>query len=324
MMKYALIRIAALAGCVGMLFACTAPQTPFRVGLLEWPPYELTRLAAQHDLFGDLEVQFVEFQSPAEAARAYAVGGLDVVALTLDYAIELGARDPDHRAFLIIDESLGGDAVISRNPLPSLADIAGQRIGVESSELGSHMLSRLLERAGLTLNDVEMIFVDIPDQVRAWNEGAVDIMITYEPMRTLLLERGGHQIFSSAEIPGEIVDIFLARQSSMDAQPSRFRAFARGWFGAIEQWQRDPQAAAEALAPRLQLTPEQFITAIGGVRLISLAENRELLGDNNDAFVASIGRFVETLALGHVSMLPDEIRVLLSDTALPAPGATAP
>jgi len=245
------LRIAATTLLVAVLAGCTPPDPPLRVGLLEWPPYDILRLAR---LSGDLpagQFELVQFRSPAEASRAYAAGGIDIVALPLDYEIRLAEGSDDHRAFIIIDESAGGDAIIGRQPFDSLAGIAGSTIGLESSELGIHMLSRLLDHAGLTAADIDLAFHDYPDQADAWRQGSVDLMITYEPNRSRLLQMGGQVLFSSADIPGEIIDVFIARQSQIEARNADFRRFSRAWFSAVRDWEGDSQSAASRLAPRL-------------------------------------------------------------------------
>jgi NitT/TauT family transport system substrate-binding protein len=299
-----------------VLASCSAPLSPLRIGLLDWPPYAVARLAAEKGYFSD-NIRIVEFHSPAEAARAYAVGGLDIVAITLDYSLDLHARDPDHRIFLAIDESTGGDAVISRTEMASLAELAGRRIGVESGALGNHMLSRLLQQADLRRSDIYLEFLDIPEQAQAYLDGRVDVMITYEPVRTQLLLAGGHEIFSSREMPGEIIDVFMARESAIRARPDDFRRFATGWFTALADLQQEPQASAELLAPRLGLTAGQYLEALRGVHFFSPEENRQLLEQRDETFFDGIKRFVDTTLAGNASAPDIKLTEMVSASALP-------
>ncbi len=306
---------------LALLTACSPPQPPIRVGLLAWPPYELAWLAEKEGYFDPDRVELVEFQSPAEASRAYAVGGLDVVALTLDYVFELHARTSEHRVFLLIDESRGGDVVISRAPMLELARLKGKRIGLESGPLGAHMLYSLLRRAGLAPDDVELLYFDIPDQLEAYASGKVDVMITYEPVRTKLLQRGGHQIFSSREIPGEIIDVFVARESQMRERGDDFRHFTQGWFRALAQLRREPDASAAAMAPRLDMSAPQFLSALAGVEMYSLESNRQLLGASDTGFMDGVRRFATSVNLASGQTVPAQMDRLFSPAVLPESGA---
>lgn len=299
-----------------LLAACTPPEPPLRIGLLEWPPYEILRLAEQLGYFPDDAVEIVEFRSPAEAVRAYVAGGVDVIALSLDVVIEFSGRDDDHRVFIVIDESSGGDAVISRVPFDDLADLRGRRIGMQAGLLAAHVLTRLLEEAGLTVDDIEVAYHDIADHAEAFDRGDVDVIITYEPIRSRLLAAGGHQVFSSAQMPGEILDVFVVRQSLIDQRPDLVRGFARGWFRAVRVFLDDPRACAARLASRFAMSPEEFLATFDVVRLFTLDDNRVLLGPGKSAFQAGIQSFVNSVQAFADGAMTDLDR-LLTGSVLP-------
>ncbi len=300
-----------------LLAACTPPQPPLRVGLLEWPPYEILRLAEQLDFNPDDVIEIVEFRSPAEAVRAYVAGGVDIVALSLEVVVEIAGRDDDHRVIVVIDESVGGDAVVSREPLEDLGEISGRRVGMQSGLLAAHVLTRLLEEAGLTVDDVVISYIDIADHLEAFRRGDVDLMITYDPMRSKLLAAGGQQIFSSAQFPGEIIDVFVARQSQIDLRPEDFRRFARSWFLAVRTFLDDPQACAARLAPRFAMQPDEFLATFDYVKIYSLDANHEVLGADNAAFRATIESFVSSV-LAFSDAAKTDLGILLTGSVLPS------
>lgn len=300
------------------LGACSEPNPPLRVGILAWPPYHLTYLAQTLKYYEAGLVELVEFQSPAEAARAYLSDNLDVVALTLDYPLDFYAKDPNHRVFVIINESLGGDAVISRDPIVDLSQVAGKRIGLESSALGAHMLYRFLEKAGLHPSDVSLRYFDIPDQLAAYQDQKADVVITYEPTRTQLLALGGHELFSSREIPGEIVDVFLAREQEMRERKDDFRAFAEGWFKAVAHFEQAPEKSADLMAPGLNMEKQEFLATFQGIHVLSLAENHVHLATGKTPFLNKVSEFSRSLELSGRVSVPANARDLFTAELLPA------
>lgn len=298
------------------MVSCSEPKPPLRVGILAWPPYHFAYLAQILGYY-ETEVELVEFQSPAEVGRAYLSDNLDVVAMTLDYALDFYTKDPTHRVFLIIDESLGGDAVISRDPVTDLSQIAGKRIGLESSALGVHMLYRFLAKAGLQLSDVTLIYFDIPDQLAAYQTQKVDVVITYEPTRTDLLALGGHELFSSREIPGEIIDVFFARDNLLQERNGDLRDFAKGWFKALEHFEQAPEKSAELVASRLGLGTQDFLATFEGVHVTSLAENHAKLGKNNEDFLKSVAEFSRSLEMSGRFPVPANAGNLFRADVLP-------
>lgn len=303
---------------LGWLTSCGKAPAPLRVGVLAWPPYEFVFLAQQRGLLDDQRVQLVEFQSPAEAFLAYRIGGLDIVAISLDYALDIHAKDSSHQVFMVIDESLGGDAAISQVPLADLTQLAGKRIGLESSSLGTHILLRMLSQAGLTEADVELAFFDTPDQDAAFMAKKVDVMITYEPGRTNMLKAGGHEVFSSRDIPGEILDVFLARKTQMKSRRADFLHFTEAWFKVMAQSEANPVAAATVLGPRLGLSPQEFMDSLTGVRMFSLAENHQMFGPRKETFIQGLLPFVETVRTRHDSLTPPSLATLFTNDVLPA------
>jgi NitT/TauT family transport system substrate-binding protein len=263
----------------GWLVSCSngpAPP-PLRVGLLVWPGYELFFLARDQGLYPDGEIQLVSFRSPAEAVRAYRAGLLDGVALTLEYAIQIESEDPGQAVVLVIDTSDGGDSLLARKGIDSLADLRGRRIGVEASALGVFFSRRVLEKAGLTESDVHLVPIDVGDQERAFLSGEVDALATFEPTRSRLLAEGAHELFNSRDLPGQILDVLLVPDELVHRRTHALTLLTRGWFAARARLSRDPPAAAAAMAPREKLTPSAFLEALKGLELTSQAENRDLL-----------------------------------------------
>lgn len=315
------MRVAAAFLVLLLLTACTPPQPPLRVGLLEWPPYEILRLADVLDFFPEDVVEIVEFRSPAEAVRAYMAGGVDIIALNLDVVIELAGRDDDHRVIVVIDESLGGDAVISREPVDDVREIAGRRVGMQAGLLAAHVLTRFLEDAGLAVDDVEIVNIDIPDHEEAFSRGDVDVLITYDPVRSKLLAAGAKQIYSSRQIPGEILDVFVARQSLIEQRTEHMRSFAHGWFLAVQAFLEDPETCAARLAPRFAMAPDEFLATFDDVRLFSLDANHQVLGPDNAPFRATIESFV-TSVQAFTDAAQTDLGTLLTSSLLPPAGAS--
>ncbi len=271
----------------GWLVSCSSgpPPAPLRVGLLVWPGYELFFLARDQGLYPDREIQLVSFRSPAEAVRAYRAGLLDAVALTLEYTIQIESEDPGQAIVLVIDASNGGDSLVARKGIDTLADLGGRRIGVEASALGVFFSRRMLEKAGLTEADVHLVPVDVGDQERAFHSGEVDALATFEPTRSRLLAAGAHELFNSRALPGQILDVLLVPDELIHHRAPALTRLARGWFAAQSRLAGDPSAAAAIMAPREKLSPSAFLAALGGLDLTTLGANRGFLtaGDRGTA-----------------------------------------
>ncbi len=272
-----------------------AESEPLRVGILVWPPYELAYLARDLGYFDGGNIALVDYESPAVAQRAYREGAIDVVAVTSHYLLDLAQTSDDHRVVLVIDTSFGGDVLMSRPEIRSLADLEGAHIAMESGSLGAYMLLRALDHAGLGLDDVTRVSLDIPEQEAKYLAGEVDAIITFEPIRTRLIERGARVLFDSSEIPDEIVDVLLAREETIQKRGTDMGVLVDGWLQALDYLRENPQAAAVRMAPREQITPGELLEALELVRLPGRSENESLLGGHEPALRESLEVQLDTM-----------------------------
>lgn len=275
--RAALVAVALAIGCM------TPPEPTVRVGLAVWPGYEPAFLARELGYIDSTTIELVDFRSPTESLRAYRHGVIDVVATTLDYALELSAHDSTNRVILVLDVSHGGDAIVARREFRSLRELRGSRVGVDASSLANYMLARALEMNGLTLRDVELVPLSITDQAEALADGRVSAVVTHEPTRTQLVRAGARTLFDSRRIPGEMVDVLVARRALVDARPEVLRSLADAWFRARDYLYAEPADAARRVASREAVTPDQFLQSLRGLRLPDAAENRRLLSSQDSA-----------------------------------------
>lgn len=254
-------------------------EPPLRIGAVLFPGCELFRLAEAQGYFGNARLQMIDYRSPSDLTRDFRNGVVDAAAVTLDYLLEPGERARLHHVVLVMDFSEGADAVVAGPAVRDISALAGRRVGVTDDALGAVMLARALQAGKVQADGVVRVRLDVTEQEKAFAEGRVDALVTYEPIRSRLVSAGAHQIFSSAEIPGEIVDVLVTERSVADERAQAIGALVDGWFRARDALARDPGAAARILAARQGMTPPEFLSALSGLRFPTRAENRTLLAE---------------------------------------------
>lgn len=270
----------ALGAVLVTLFAgCEAPPPPLlRVGLNQWPGYAPLQLAEQLTYFrSKRQVRTIAYASTTQILRAFRNNSLEAAGLTLDEALLLAEDFPDIRVVLVMDSSNGGDVVLGRPGIQKLSDLRGHRVGYEATALGAFVLGRALETAGLRVSDVNLIPVQLDEHENAFKSGQVDAIVTFEPVRARLLEAGARVLFSSAEIPGEVVDVLVVRQKFLEKNPEMIADLVRGWFKALAYQAQNSDDAIRRLSAILQIAPEQTRNAYRLLSLPDLTETRRLL-----------------------------------------------
>jgi len=179
-----------------------------KIGTNSWPGYESLHLAQINNLYNE-NIKVIEYNSASEVLEKYRKGSIHAAALTLDEVIRLKVQGYSPIIVSVLDISNGADSIISTKNIKKMQDLKGKYIGVEDGALGAFMLNRALEYSNMKQNELEIISLSIDKHESAFKENIIDAVVTFEPVRSKLLNYGGHEIFSSKLIPNEIVDVLV-------------------------------------------------------------------------------------------------------------------
>jgi NitT/TauT family transport system substrate-binding protein len=307
--------LSSLSGAVIGLAGCAKPS-PLRIAAHVWPGYELMFLARTQGWLPADQVQLIETQNSTASLAALARGDTDGAALTLDEVLRARANGLALTVTLVFDISAGADALIARPEVRGLKDLAGKRIGAETSALGALMLHKTLAAAGLAPSAVTVVPVASTGHYESWTQKNLDALVTYEPTSGRLEAEGARRLFDSRSLPNMIVDVLAVRADLAAAQAEHLRLLAEAHFRGVRHLQSNPQDAAYRMAGRLALPADRAYDAFRGLQLPALDINRRLL--------APTGELLGTAAalssiMARAGLLPreDDLRALVSDAYLP-------
>ncbi len=280
-------RMLSLACGVGVIFLSSCAYRPMpmiKLAVNHWPGYEFLFLAKEKHYFEKegVHVQLVEFTSLPDAMEAYKAGDVDGMACTMIetlLAAEQSPRQP--QVFLVADYSNGGDVILARDPIQQPGELAGREVACESAHLGGYLLTRALKQHGLALGDVQIHNIDQAAMEKAFRQGEVDALVTYPPVSTRLQrDTNAHVIFSSADIPHEILDVVVADKTVIEKNPDAIRALSRAWGLAHTFHQTHREEAHQIMGRRIGLKPEEFALTLEDVQLVLPDEQMEYFGPN--------------------------------------------
>ncbi len=279
------------------LGACSEePQNPIRVGTNVWPGYEPAYLAQDLGYFDSKQVKLSQFQSASESIRAFRNNAIDIVALTLDEALLLIQDGLDLKIILVSDISDGGDVIMAVSDIKTVSDLKGRRVGVESSALGAYVLARALEIHNVPFQDVELVHLTVDASEQAFQKGTIDAVVSFEPYRSRLKREGAVEIFSSREMPNEIVDILVVRSEFADQNAENISTFIKSWFKAVRYIKEQPLKASILIGKRLSLTPEEARRSFEGLILPDGPMNANLLSKGTPiSLIESAGKLEKVL-----------------------------
>lgn len=262
-----------------VLTGCGDDQAPvLKLGTNIWPGYEPLYLARHRGDLSEKKIHLVEYSSASQVIQAFRNRLIDAAALTLDEALSLLETGEKITVVLVMDISNGGDAIIGKPAISSMAGLKGKRIGVESNALGAYVIARALEKSGIDSKSVTIVNVDINEQEKAFKTGKVDAVVTFDPVRSKLLARGGKLLFDSRQLPGEIVDVLVVRNEYLEKNPQVIRYLLNSWYKTLEYIKQSPGEAAKVLKSRMKLSVDETLSAYEGLILPGREMNRKMLG----------------------------------------------
>ncbi|MEN8303928.1 MAG: ABC transporter substrate-binding protein [Campylobacterota bacterium] len=246
------------------------------VGMNTWPGYEPFVLAK--DLgYLDERVRVSRLDSATNVIRSFKSDLIDVACITLDEAIIMQETSEDEiKVITIMDFSTGGDVIIANKNIKSLKELKGKRIGVESTALGAFMLARAVDfTPELTMSDLKILNIGYEHHQNDFETNKIDAVITFEPIKTRLLKStNAHVIFSSEQIPGEILDVIVVKSKTIKSKNSELQKMIDAWYETIEYIKQNRNESLKRMAKYENISLNEFAIAYTGLTVPSLVENR--------------------------------------------------
>lgn len=244
------------------------PKTEFTIGwsiYAGWMPWPYAQQAGIVKKWADkygIEINLVQVNDYVESVNQYTAGKFDGVTVTNMDALTIpAAGGKDTSAIIIGDYSNGNDGVLLKGA-NSLAALKGRQAYLVELSVSHYLLTRALDKAGLKSTDVRTVNTSDADIVAAFGAADVDAAVAWNPQLSVMkAQQGVNMVFSSADIPGEILDLMVVDTATLKANPNLGKALAGIWYETVALMQRQDAQGAQARAAMAKLsgaTPEMF------------------------------------------------------------------
>lgn len=281
---------------LGFLSSCTSTVVePLRIVSSPWPGYEPIYLARDLGYLSKEKFKISEMPSSNISWESFSNGSADVATLTLDETLKLISAGRKLRILAVMDVSNGADAVVAKPSIKSLGDLKGKRIGMINIPLGVYMLSRLLDVAGLKQDDVKIIIAPEDLHEKFYSQDKVDAVITFDPFKTKLIQKGAHVIFDSSKIPNEILDVLVVSEKNYNERRSDLCELGRQWYRTLDYIAENKNTAYQKMGRRIKSTGTEYQEMMGGLLVPDRADNKKLLSGGDPALFQSAKRLYEIM-----------------------------
>ena len=279
---YVWVLIILIAGFVLGMFVFRKFETPqpiarqpLRIGLNPWIGNGLYYIAKEKGFFEkeNIEAQLENFDDSAIGRQLLETDKIDVLPFTPETVVVLADAGVKIKIIGMSDSSEGADGIIASKEIKNISDLKGKKVAFEVGSPSHLFLSYLLDKEGLTTNDLTVIGSPAPDAGTAFIAGKVDAAVTWEPWLSKASERtDGHLLVSSKILP-IFPDMFVFREESVKNRAQDIRAMLRAFFAA-RKWTSTNQAeAVSIIAKNFKITDKEVKDQLPTFRWLSYEDN---------------------------------------------------
>jgi len=297
------------------LGGCATQEAPLRIAISAWAGVEPAELAAQLGYYEKrgVEVEMVRFSAYSDSIEALRGGTVDAGMHTLDDAIRYFSGGRDVRIVLLTDYSYGGDGLAARAGIETLADLNGCKIGVEIGTVGHLSLLKILEKADLSVEDVEIISIPAWEIQQEMLAGTIDAGVTWEPYLASSAElTGGKVLITSRDYPETIITTMTFDAETIRQRPGDVEKVVAAYFDAVNYIKENPQDAYQRMGAAEGISAEEFEAHVQGIRYLDHTANAGLFGlDDHGRIYGKTQEIAQFLFdSGVIKTLPDTNQLL--------------
>jgi sulfonate transport system substrate-binding protein len=206
-----------------------------------------------------LEVEYKAFLAGYQMTEAMAAGELDIAAVmggTSTITSYAGGREL--QIFAAYGQSPAGFAVVttSDGPVATMQDLIGKTVAVPAGTEAHFLLAKALEEADLTLKDIQVANMLVPDAVTALMAGHVDVAVVVEPVLSRLQTQGKVIVLRDGVglMPG--LTVMTVRRELKEEKPEVVAAFLKAHIRSLKFMEEEPEETVELVAKETKLPSE--------------------------------------------------------------------
>ncbi len=277
----------------------TAAGKTIRVAAQSYPlyspinaAYELGYFDEEFDAIG-ASYTWTEFASGPLVNEAVAAGEGDVGFMADLPAIIARSSGQDIQVVSGVSTGERSLAVLVKadSDIDSIEKLKGKKIAYAFGSYAQHLLSLVLDQAGLTFDDVESINLGAADSPAALANGDVDAIVIWEQFITKLTEEGTAKVLIDGTGIKKSNMVLYAVKDFAEQNPELIEAFIKATDRGAQYIKENPEEAAKILAPRYNVSEEEMIKIFGNFEFsvgLSEADVKEITTVANYAYEAGI------------------------------------
>jgi NitT/TauT family transport system substrate-binding protein len=246
----------------------------------------------------EFKVDLVLIDNPVTMRDAYASGDihigwgtLDMLPLFLEGFVDESGKPRDNRVmprvFQQIDWSNGGDGIVVRENIKTVADLRGKKLVLAQNSPSHYFALNMLVSGGVQPSEVEFVFTEDAFQAAAAFNSQKDIAgcVSWSPdIYNLEKVKGNRMLVSTATANKLITDVWFARADFAEKNPGIIEAIVRGIFDAMIDLKDENKRkhVAQLMSEGYSIPATDTLAMLGDAHSTNWAENFQFFLNQNN------------------------------------------
>ena len=240
------------------------------------------------------KVEWRKFDSGASVVRALASGDVQIGNIGSSPLAVAASQNVPIEVFLLASQLGNSEALVVKKGITNPKDLIGKRIAVPFISTTHYSLLAALKHWGIKPGQVEILNLQPPAIIAAWQRGDIDGAYVWAPAVNEL-EKDGTVLTDSAQVGkwgAPTLDVWVVRKDFAKAHPDVVEAFAKsalaaqkGYIDNPDEWLKQPDNLSKL--SRLSGVPESDVPGLvkGNTYLTASQQSEQLNGPVNKAIV---------------------------------------
>ena len=197
-----------------------------------------------------ITVEFEQFLSGPPMIESMAADRLDISNIGDMPPINARGNGIDVKVVSkVINTPFSNTIVVPKgSEVTSIADLKGKKVATQVGSSGHHFIALLLEKEGLSLEDIELVNLSAPDQLAALESGEVAAVSTWEPYGSQATNRGVGTILLDSTGVKQNTSTFIARNKFATQNPEILARYLKVWLKYIDYIEANREEAVQIIS----------------------------------------------------------------------------
>jgi sulfonate transport system substrate-binding protein len=149
--------------------------------------------------------------------------------------------------------------VPTKSTIKTPKDLKGKKVAVVKGSYAHHLLVLVLQKGGLTTNDIEFINLSQADITTAIQNGNIDAAAVWEPVITKLETQGAARVLADGTGIKKGALVIIATNDFVTRHRDQTKALLKAYQRGAQFIKSNPREAAQLIAPDVNLSPDLLV-----------------------------------------------------------------